>query len=45
MRVDGDADASVANRIRIEFDKFGQFVPLHNGISLKVRARLYSSCV
>jgi len=45
--VDGDADAAVENRIRIGWNKFRQLVPLltNKDISLKVRGKLYSSCV
>jgi len=45
--VDGDVDAAVENRIRIGCNKFKQLVPLliSKDISLKVRGRLYSSCV
>jgi len=47
LSVDGDADAAVENRIRIGWNKFIQLVPLltNKNISLKVRGRLYSSCV
>jgi len=47
LRVDGDADAAVMNRIRIEWNKFRQLVPLltNKDISLKVRGRLYSGYV
>jgi len=47
LSVDGDADASVENRIRVEWNKFRQLVPLltSTNISLKVRGRLYSGCV
>jgi len=47
LSVDGDADTAVENRIRIEWNKFRQLVPLliNKDISLKVRGRLYSSCV
>jgi len=47
LSVDGDADAAVENRIRIGWNKFRQLVPLLNNkdMSLKVRERLYSSCV
>jgi len=46
LSVDGDADASVENRIRIGWNNFGQLIPLltNKDISLKVRGRLYSSC-
>jgi len=42
-----DGDAAVENRIRIGWNKFRQLVPLFSNkdISLKVRGRLYSSCV
>jgi len=45
--VDGDADAAVENRIRIGWSQFRQLVPLltNMDISLKVRGRLYSSCL
>jgi len=47
LSVDGDADAAVETRIRIGWNKFRQLVPLltNKDISLKVRGRLYSSCV
>jgi len=47
LSVDGDADAAVENRIRSGWNKFRQLVPLltNKDISLKVRGRLYSSCV
>jgi len=47
LSADGDADATVETRIRIEWNKFRQLVPLLNNkdISLSVRGRLYSSCV
>jgi len=47
LSVDGDADGAVENRIRIRWNKFRQLVPLltNKDISLKVRGRLYSSCV
>jgi len=47
LSVDGDADAAVETRIRIGWNKFMQMVPLltNKDISLKVRGRLYSSCV
>jgi len=47
LRVDGDADAAVENRIQIGWNKFRQLVPLltNKHISLTVRGRLYSSCV
>ena len=47
LSVDGDADASVANRIRIGWNKFRQLVPLltNKDKSLKVRGRLYNGCV
>jgi len=47
LSVEGDADAAVENRIRIGWNKFRQLVPLltNKDISLKVRGRLYSSCV
>jgi len=47
LSVDRDADAAVENRIRIGWNKFRQLVPLltNKDISLKVRDRLYSSCV
>jgi len=42
-----DADAAVETRIRIGWNKFRQLVPLltNKDISLKVRGRLYSSCM
>ena len=47
LSVDGNADAAVENRIRIGWNKFRQLVPLltNKDISLKVRGRLYSSCM
>jgi len=47
LSVDGDADAAVENRIRIQWNKFRQLVPLltNEDISLKVRGRLCSGCV
>jgi len=47
LSVDGDADAAVEARIRIEWNKFRQLVPLlaNREISLIGRRRLYSSCV
>jgi len=47
LSVDGDADAAVENRIQIGWNNFRQLVPLlyNKGMSLKVRGRLYSSCV
>jgi len=47
LSVDGDADAAVAVRIRIGWNKFRQLVPLltNKGVSLIMRGRLYSSCV
>ena len=47
LSVDGDADAAAENKIRIGWNKFRQLVPLltDKDISLKVRGRLYSSCV
>ena len=47
LSVDGDADAAVDARIRIEWNKFRQLVPLltNRDISLIRRGRLYSSCV
>jgi len=47
LSVDGDADAAVETRIRIGWNKFWQLVPLltNKDISLKVRGKLYSSCV
>jgi len=47
LSVDGDADAAVENRIPIGWNKFRQLVPLftNKNISLKVKGRLYSSCV
>jgi len=47
LSVDGDADASVENRIRIGWNKYRQLVSLltNKDISLKVRGRLNSSCV
>ena len=42
-----DAEAAVENRIRIGLNKFRQLVPLlsNKDMSLKVRGRLYNSCV
>jgi len=47
LSMDGDADAAVANRMQIGWNKFWQLVPLLiiKDISLKVRWRLYSGCV
>ena len=47
LSVEGDADVAVETRIRIGWNKFRQWVPLltNKDISLKVRGRLYSSCV
>ena len=47
LSVDGGADAAVENRIRIARNKFTQLVALltNKDISLKMRGRLYSSCV
>jgi len=47
LSVDGNADAAVKARIRIEWNKFRQLVPLltNRDISLIRRGRLYSSCV
>jgi len=47
LSADGDADAAVENRIQIGWNKFRQLAPLltNKDISLKVRGRLYSSCV
>jgi len=47
LSVNGNADAVVENRIRIGWNKFRQLVPLltNKDISLKVRGKLYSSCV
>jgi len=43
----GGAGAALENRIRIGWNKFRQLVPLltNKDVSLKVRGRLYSSCV
>jgi len=45
--VDGDADAAVEARIRIEWNKFRQLVPLltNRDISLIRRGRQYTICV
>ena len=45
--MDRDADAAVKNRIKIGWNKFQHLVPLldNKDISLKVRGRLYGSCV
>jgi len=47
LSVDGDADAAVETRIRTGWNKFKHMVPMltNKDISLKVRGRLYSSCV
>jgi len=47
LSVDGDADVAVENRIRTGWNKFTHLVPLltNKDILLKVRGRLYSSCV
>jgi len=47
LSVDGDADAAVEARIRIDWNKFRQLVPLltNKDVSLIMRGRLYSSCV
>ena len=47
LSMDGDADAAVENRIQIGWNKFRQLVPLltNKDMSLKMRERLYSSCV
>jgi len=47
LSVDGDAHVPVENRVRIEWNKFRQLVPLlsNKGMSLIVTGRLYSSCV
>ena len=47
LSVDGDADAVVEARIRIEWNKFRQLAPLltNTDISLIRRGRLCSSCV
>jgi len=50
LSVDGEADAAVETRIRIEWNKFRQLdklIPLltNKDISLIVRGRLYNSCV
>ena len=47
LSVDGDADAAVEARIRIDWKKFRQLVPLltNKDVSLIMRGRLYSSCV
>ena len=47
LSVDGDADAAVEARIRIEWNKFRQLVPLltNRDISLIRSGGLYSSCV
>ena len=46
LNINGDADAAVETRIRTEWNKFRQLVPLltNKDISLIVRRRLYSSC-
>jgi len=47
LRVDGDADAAMENRIRIGWNKFRQLVSLltNRDMSLTVRGKLYSSWV
>jgi len=47
LSVVGNADAAVAARIQIRWNKFRQSVPLltNSDISLVRRGRLYSSCV
>jgi len=47
LSVDGDADAAVEARIRIDWNKFRQLVPLltNKDASLIMRGRLCSSCV
>jgi len=47
LSVDRDADETAEARIRIEWNKFRQLVPLltNRDISLIRRGRLYSSCV
>ena len=47
LSVDADADAAVAARIRIGWNKFRQVVSLltNKDVSLIMRGRLYSSCV
>ena len=47
LSVDRDGDAAVEARIRIEWNKFRQLVPLltNRDILLIMRGRLYSSCV
>ena len=47
LSVDGDANAAVETRIQIGWNKFKQLVPLltNKDVLLKVRGRLYSSCV
>jgi len=47
LSVDKNADAAVETRFWIGWNKFRQLVPLftNKDISLKVRGRLYSSCV
>ena len=48
LSVDGDADAAVETRIRIGWNKFRRLLIrllTNKHISLKVRGRLYSSCV
>jgi len=47
LSVDGDADTAVEARIRIEWNKFRQLIPLltNRDISLIRRGRQYSSCV
>jgi len=47
LSVDVNADAAVEARIRIALDKFRQLIQLltNMDVSLKMRGRLYSSCV
>jgi len=47
LSVDGDADAAVEARIRIDWNKFRQLILLlaNKDVSLIMRGRLYSSCV
>ena len=47
MNVDGDADAAMEARIRIDWNKFRQLVPslTNKEVSLIIRGKLYSSYV
>jgi len=47
LSVDGDADAAVENRVRVGWSELRRLVLLltNDHVSLRVRGRLYSSCV